>query len=418
MTKKNKKVAVTRKRKQPTNKELGLLARALRAGGGGIGGALGSFFGPSGTVAGSSIGSSLGAQLSKWLGAGDYTLSSNSLVEKAAKGVPMMHFNDESTIIRHREYIGEVVTGAANTFSAATFQINPGLSATFPWLSGIAQQYQEYSFKGLVFHYVSTSGDSVGSTTTSLPVVMMATQYKGNSTTFTDKVSLLNSHFASDARASEDFCHPVECDPRENPFNVQYVRGAAPPVGDDIMMYDLGKFTIATTGSQAANVTVGELWATYEVELKKPLATEVSNTYSETAFLTRTGATNSAFFGTAGAGGTIDNIGITFPSATTMLFPTGITGSFLITVYYPQFTACNTTLSTTVTNGIRLGRWGVSGLGVETVTVAAAASSGYTYTVLVNIPDNTKACSIQFTGGTVTGTSIANILVAAVASTI
>lgn len=400
--------------------DLGILARALRAGGTALGAGVGSFFGPAGATSGAGIGNSLGASLSRWLGAGDYTLRANSLVTKAAKGVPVMHFGGESTLVRHREYVGDVTTGGINTFTANAYPINPGISAIFPWLSGIAQQYQEYSFKGLVFHFVSTSGDSVGSTTTTLPTVMMSTQYKANSPTFTDKISMLNASFSNDAKASEDFCHPVECDPRENPFQIQYVRGATPPTGDDLMMYDLGKFTIATTGSQAANITIGELWVTYEVELKKPIASAISNSYIESAFISRSGVALAGYCGTANATGMpiFDNIGLTFPTANSIAFPTGITGSFALTFYYPGVTAVAVPLDTTLTNCTRLTKWG--SLGTQLAAQASqsgAAVTALSYTLLIDITDNTKIASITFSAGNHTfgAGTIVNICVSSVA---
>lgn len=391
--------------KAQASTELGLLARALRGGGSAIGSGLGSLFGPAGIATGASLGNSLGASISRWLGAGDYTLRSNSLVTRAAKGVPMMHFGGETTVIRHREYIGDVTTGGINTFNANAFPINPGVATIFPWLSSIAQQYQEYTFKGLVFHYISTSGDSVGSTTTSLPTVMMATQYKANANTFTDKLALLNASFSNDAKASEDFCHPVECDPRENPFKIQYVRGAAPPTGDDLMMYDLGKFTIATAGSQAANVVVGELWVTYEVELRKPIASAISNEYIESAFLSRSGAANGAFFGTAflATNSFFDNIGLTCPTSNSLQFPTGITGTFVISLYYPGATVVTAALDTTVVNATRLNKWGATGAqGAAVSPQTAAATVAMAYTLVIDITDNTKPALITFIAGTVT----------------
>jgi len=103
---------------------MGRLARALRWGGGIAGG----FVHP----ALAAPGSALGGMLSRWLGAGDYTVSNNSIVNGSGNIIPSMHDNSLSTVIRHKEYLGDVITsGSANTFTVASYPINPGMISRF-----------------------------------------------------------------------------------------------------------------------------------------------------------------------------------------------------------------------------------------------------------------------------------------------
>lgn len=123
---------------------------------------------------------------------------------------------------------------------------------------------------------------------------MLHTDYRVTAPVPINKLELLNEYFASDAKPSESFCHPIECDPKENPYNVQYVRSGAVPSGEDPKSYDLGKVNLATQGIPAASTNLGELWVTYEVELRKPQITvggvgstqfRGSGTHSTTALL-------------------------------------------------------------------------------------------------------------------------------------
>jgi len=85
-------------------------------------------------MAGSAAGSSLGAAVSKWLGAGDYSVGSNTIVTsslKGSNGIPDMHRNDQSVVIRHKEYLGEVRSNTTFTVNQS-FELNPGISTTFP----------------------------------------------------------------------------------------------------------------------------------------------------------------------------------------------------------------------------------------------------------------------------------------------
>ena len=107
--KKVKKVKPARVAAAPTQREMTRLGSALRALGGFAGGSLGSMVGSPG--AGASVGSSLGAALSKWLGSGDYAVSSNSIVSRVMRGsdaIPGMHSNGQTVVIRHKEYLGEI----------------------------------------------------------------------------------------------------------------------------------------------------------------------------------------------------------------------------------------------------------------------------------------------------------------------
>jgi len=257
-------------RKKQETAQIGLLGRALRALGSAGGAALGGAVGLGG--AGAAAGGSLGAAVSRWLGAGDYEVSQNSIVRsaKASNGIPMMHTSGQSVVIRHREFITQV-TGSINFTVKQELPINPGLSSTFPWLANIAASFQEYTIKGMVYHYVPTSGSAVASTNAALGSVMLQTSYRSTDSNPSTKSELLNEYWASESVPCEAFCHPIECDPKENPFNVQYVRSHGIPAEDSRLMYDLGKTILATSGQQVDNTVLGDLWVTYEIELRKPL---------------------------------------------------------------------------------------------------------------------------------------------------
>jgi hypothetical protein len=79
----------------------------------------------------------------------------------------MMHSNDQSVLIRHREYLGEI-SGSISYDVKRSFEINPGNPDTFPWLSGVAARFQEYRIRGLVFHYIPSSGNAVSGTSAAL----------------------------------------------------------------------------------------------------------------------------------------------------------------------------------------------------------------------------------------------------------
>jgi hypothetical protein len=215
---------------------------------------------------GSSAGGYLGGLASRWLGMGAYEITKNTIVKPSA--VPIMHSDDSSVRLRHKEYIQDVV--ASNAFSNESFSINPGLSSTFPFLSGIAQNFEMYRIHGLVFTFKSNSGDSVGSTTTSLGSIYMATDYNSLDSSFTTKQGMLATMFSNSGKPSEDIVHPIECAPQQSGVLQRYIRtGSLGDVQSSVLNFDWGNFQLASSGQQAT-ATVGELWVSYDIELFNP----------------------------------------------------------------------------------------------------------------------------------------------------
>jgi len=229
------------------------------------GGAIGAYLGG---PLGSTIGTRAGDWFGKISGLGDYKINKNTLLTGQ---LPVFNSADNSVTLSHREFIGDVVSsGTAGSFDIKSYVINPSNHATFPWLSGVAQQFESYEFTGLVFDCKSTSGVAVGSTNTALGVVVMATLYDVEAPEFTNKEEMEQYEFSVSSKTAESLMHPVECDPSRNVLKMLYTRDASGSDSKDRRFHDHGNFSIATVGLQGTSVTVGELWVTYRVKLFKP----------------------------------------------------------------------------------------------------------------------------------------------------
>jgi len=178
-------------------------------------------------------------------------------------------------IVSHREYVGDITSSIA--FTLSTYSLNPGLVATFPWLAAVASQYEQYRFRGCAWEFRSTSASALNSINTALGTVIMATQYDVLDSNFASKLTMENYDMAMSCKPAESMLHGVECNKRLNPLSELYVRNAGIPANADARLYDLGKFQIATVGMQQADVVIGELWVTYEVELIKPKLLEAAS---------------------------------------------------------------------------------------------------------------------------------------------
>lgn len=395
-TQKNKrtKVVVQPKKKMTKQQEVTAVGRALRALGGLGGSYAGGFLGNA--ALGSAAGTGLGAIVSRWLGQGDYSVQSNSLMTSVRPDgtIPAMHKDGQSVIVRHKEFLGEIL-GSQNYTVQKRYALNPGDSATFPWLAAIAGQYTEYKVRGMIFHYVPTSGMAVNSTNPALGSVMIQTSYRATEAAPASKIEMMNEYWATEARPSESFIHPIECDPKENPFNVQYVRNSSVASTENILMYDLGVTTVATTGCPGEGNVLGDLWCTYEIELKKP---KIANVTTETA-LSAANFAQGALTGTSMWSVSAASFS-SIPGVT--IAPTGLTigrevqGAYLLTVAVSGATTIGSSAA-------QIGA-GVS-IKFSSNTSAVGSSSG-AYVAVLQITPASVSRVLGFTLGTLTGSNV------------
>lgn len=237
----------------------------------------------------SSMGAKIGSQIGDFVqkgatalfksvtGFGDYKVKSNTLLSGASPAV--FRGGDRSTVVRHREYIQDI-TGSTG-FNNTSFIINPANSTTFPWLASIASCYEQYRIHGLIFEYKSTSAEALNSTNTALGTVIMATDYNVLNASFLSKTTMENFEFATSCKPSESMMHPIECDPSQTP-TIEFYTSQISANGDNRFV-NMGNFQLATVGMQASSV-IGELWASFEIELIKPrISTNLSTAYVTTS---------------------------------------------------------------------------------------------------------------------------------------
>jgi len=234
---------------------------------------------------------SLSDPMSMYSGQGLY--SSNSLID-AMDSRPSVQFespNDESQslVITHKEYVGDVFGPATSAFTVSTYPLNPGLTFVFPFLAQFAQNFDEYELIQMVWEFHSTvdanaSTNASGNTGT----IIMATNYKADSTPFSNKDEMIQYHGGVSGRLTENLAHGVECDPAKGTsLGQKYVRTSAVAFAD-IKTYDIGIFNIAfqNVPSTFLNQQVGELWVHYKVKLAKPkLFAALSNNIMKAIFV-------------------------------------------------------------------------------------------------------------------------------------
>lgn len=246
-----------------------IIREALASGGAAIGGLSGI---PSGGI----FGREMGRKLSKLIGSGDYqtNTSMNELIHPPGGPASLSFGEDAHTIrIRRREFLADVLAPSVpGTFKNYVYAINAGNRSTFPFLSQLAANYEEYCFDGLVFEFISSASPYVSNT--ALGTVIAAMQYNAAAPTFENKYTMENSAFAVSTRIDKNLMYGVECAKGSNAQNCYYVRSGASPL--PLTTTDLGNFELAVAPSVSvpASTVLGELWVTYDVVMKRPVLNE------------------------------------------------------------------------------------------------------------------------------------------------
>jgi len=290
-----------------------------------------------GTMLGSGdLGQAAGEGLAKWFGYGDYNLTRNSLIlpESSDMGLKFATDGKRGIRIMEREYLGDVLSGAlvsgSTEFTNEAYPINPGSTKTFPWLSKIAVNFDQWKPNGIIFEFKSTSSTFNGASQ-ALGVVVAATDYDVLDPLYATKVEMETADYSNSCKASDNLMHGIECEAKERPDSVFFVRR---PEGtsDSLRFYDLGNFQIATKGMSTANVVLGELWVTYDITFyKKQLS---STPLVSCAQVYTANSTHSDFFGDYEIYGTIPVTVATGLLTGVVYFPPTLdSGTFIIDIY-------------------------------------------------------------------------------------
>lgn len=191
--------------------------------------------------------------------AGAFVAAAYSTGQKVSE--PIVKASPKSTRIVHRELLS-TVTGSVAFAVFNSFQCNPGLSATFPWLSTQAVGWEQYKFHKLAFEYITRCA------TTAAGSVILAPDYDVlDAAPSTELIATSYRDATEDVPWKEQCCvwEPTAMFPL-GPR--KYVRSAL-VANSDLKTYDVGTQHICTTG-QVDTAAIGKLWVAYDVELFVP----------------------------------------------------------------------------------------------------------------------------------------------------
>lgn len=344
--KKQKKIVqvIVKPKAQPKKKvTVSTLGKAMREAGSFAGGIFGM----------PALGKAAGAAISRVFGQGDYIVnhpSNNSLLNS---GVPGFSPLTSGFRVKHREYIKDISSSVL--FASQSYSINPGLVDLFPWLSTVAQNFEEYRIHGMVIYLNTMSGVGISSTNTALGMWGAVTQYDPSEPDFVTKQQAENYVGVQTSVPSNSLIHGIECKPRSSVLDKMFVRTGPIPDSEDLKFYDWGKTQIFTQGSQSINV-IGEMWISYDIEFSKPRLAlgGVNQVYSDHYQIAGSTGGNS-MFGVNPAPLVGSNLGTTVNGNLITIPAIAPNTKYLLTVTYSDSSAfTSTNIATTVTGSVTL----------------------------------------------------------------
>lgn len=241
-----------------------------------FGAAIAPFFGPEGAAVAEplQIASNVTGAAGTYMGRGSY--NANGLISGSASTMPRMrNVNDEtgSLVVTHRERLMDVFAPSDSGFHQDVFTVSPGIEKTFPWLSQIAANYEEYEMIQCVFEYDGHSLVGINDTLEVQGSLIMATQMNVKDKAFRDRHEMERFPHASKCAQHGTMAHGVECDPRKiQGDGHRYIRMGGLAKDEDARDFDHAKFTIGqyNTPTELAGKEIGQLFVYYTVKLMKP----------------------------------------------------------------------------------------------------------------------------------------------------
>lgn len=356
------------------------------------------------------LGDRVGGAIGRLFGRGDYEIRTNSLMANyglpAAGPSPALLFEDgkRGTRVVEREFLGDIksgtLSGASTIFTNQAFRINPSDPTTFPWLSRLASNFDQWKPNGIVFEFRSTSSEFNG-TTQALGAVILATDYDVYDNEYGSKAEAENADYSMSVKASDTAIHGIECAIDERPTKVLFCSSTTPTSGDR-RMYDLGVFQLCSQGMSAADVTLGELWVSYDITFYKkqisqlPLASEVYGTGTTGVSTTNYFGTDTALYKTPAAA----NVAVT---SNTINFDPTVTAYYFVECAWTATTVANPFFTPTGCSVVS------TGLPPAYSQTGTSGSVVMVYRLVVSVPGTQASSYVTLSAGTITGGSRASL---------
>lgn len=177
---------------------------------------------------------------------------------------PVIKATRDSCNIKHRELLSNV-QGTVLFTTGLTIPVQPGLSTSFPWLSIMAQGWEEYKFRSIRYcYYTRTGSTTVGSVT-------IAPDYDAaDIAPLTEQAVSAYSGAVEDAPWKDLKCVLKASNLSGALGKRHYIRTGDAPANSDIKTYDVANVFVCTVDASADAIPWGKLWVEYDIDFFIP----------------------------------------------------------------------------------------------------------------------------------------------------
>lgn len=212
-------------------------------------------------------------------------------IRKTSTGSNLVKGSPKNEVrMSRREFIQEVYPNEG--WAVQKFALNPGVSRSFPWLSGVARNFEKYVINKFTIEYRTAQSTFIPGK------IQMAPDFDASDSAPMSKRELLTYTLATDGPVWQNFDLNL---PKGYLMNQKkyYVRQDDNITGD-IKLYDPCNIFIAADPVTTDVQYLGEIWINYDITLFEPQAPELPIDYSVLgkAYVFTNGITNVKPFGT------------------------------------------------------------------------------------------------------------------------
>ncbi len=194
--------------------------------------------------------------------------------------------------IVHCEKVCAVITTASTVFTVLrTIALNPGMSASFPWLSNEARGWEFYRFNRLKFTLIPSAP------TSSAGNFMLAPDYDPADSAPVSEFAMSAYQDSKEAQIWRAMECDLTPDSMDGEMRRHFVRFGALAANQDIKTYDSGNLYVAAL--DGGGTVEARLWVEYDVSLFVPNVPS-GGFFSTGTFLGATSLAAATPFGTAG----------------------------------------------------------------------------------------------------------------------
>lgn len=176
---------------------------------------------------------------------------------------PEIKSNGKVVTISHREFLEVVTADNEGKIVNFAYNINAGLIDSFPWLGGIASNFQRYEFSKLIWEYTPSCASITPGN------LVMATIPDTHDALMSSYEQFLAADGSSQVNVWQDLKHNSLAVAAVSRRGLTRTLVAVPP-GADQNLYDAGVFQLHVDGA-TPNLTIGRLSVSYTVKLYTPV---------------------------------------------------------------------------------------------------------------------------------------------------